>query len=119
METVILRLIQEKDLIEEKLIQEVNHKQRIVLTLEQQKNNITQEIQAKIEEIKRHRRDIQVKLGYKAVDLQLGELKVAPVSPSIEETSTMVDTSNILKRDLAYFDKEKSRMMTKIIQLTT
>jgi len=31
----------------------------------------------------------------------------------------MVDTSNILKRDLAYFDKEKSRMMTKIIQLTT
>jgi hypothetical protein len=34
MESVILRLIQEKDQIEEKLIKEVNHKQRIVLTLE-------------------------------------------------------------------------------------
>lgn len=34
MESVIFRLIQEKDMIEQKLIQEVNHKQRIVLTLE-------------------------------------------------------------------------------------
>jgi hypothetical protein len=34
MERVIFRLIQEKDMIEQKLIQEVNHKQRIVLTLE-------------------------------------------------------------------------------------
>lgn len=34
MENVIMRLIQEKDQIEDKLIQEVNHKQRIVLTLE-------------------------------------------------------------------------------------
>lgn len=56
------------------------------------------------------------------MELQLGQLKVASVSPSIEESQTnlsTVDTSNILKRDLAYFDKEKSRMMGKIIQLTT
>jgi hypothetical protein len=34
MEHIVARLIQEKDEVEERLIQEVNHKQRIVFALE-------------------------------------------------------------------------------------
>ncbi len=73
MEQIVMRLIQEKGVVEERLIQEVNQKQKIVFALEKQKNNITQEIKAKIEEIKRHRRDIQVKLGYKVVEDLMAE----------------------------------------------
>ena len=41
MEQIVMRLIQEKGVVEERLIQEVNQKQKIVFALEKQKNNIT------------------------------------------------------------------------------
>ncbi|CDW79379.1 UNKNOWN [Stylonychia lemnae] len=63
LQLIIERILSEKNKLEELLSEEVQEKQLLVLTLENQKSTLTNELQNKIIEIKKHRIMIQKKLA--------------------------------------------------------
>ncbi len=112
-----MRILSEKNDIEAKLCQEVEKKQKTVLTLEKQKMTLAKELQQKLHELHSYNSARKSETPSDALE----ELKMSGTDDEEVETSEQEDDDwvfDLLRRDRHYLDSHINNITNKIMNLS-